>query len=75
MVAGRDIRWNDVYDGTRVAMISANLAREMWGEPAAALGKRIRPGTADPWREIVGVVGNVYDNGVHEPTPATVYWP
>lgn len=75
VVAGRDIRWNDVYDGTRVAMISANLAREMWGEPAAALGKRIRPGTVDPWREIVGVVGDVYDNGVHEPTPATVYWP
>ena len=75
LVAGRDIRWGDVYDGTRVTMISENMAREMCGEPAAALGRRIRPGAAEPWREIVGVVGDVHDNGVHEPAPATVYWP
>ena len=47
----------------------------MWREPAAALGKRIREGTASPWREIVGVVGDVYDNGVHEEAPPIVYWP
>src|SRR5262249_40415232 len=38
-----------------------------------ALGKRIRAG--DPWREVIGVVSDVYDNGVHQPAPATVYWP
>ena len=75
LVAGRDIRWTDVYNGARVAIVSANLAREMWGDPMAALGKRIRSSTADPWREIIGVVGDLHDNGVHEPTPATVYWP
>jgi predicted lysophospholipase L1 biosynthesis ABC-type transport system permease subunit len=51
------------------------MAREMWGEPAAALGKRIKIAPVDSWREIVGVVGNVHDNGVHEPAPTIVYWP
>ena len=49
----------------------------MWGSPAAALGKRIRRvlRREGPWREIVGVAGDVDDDGVHQPPPATVYWP
>ena len=40
--------------------------RELWGSPAAALGKRIRQhdGPNGPWREIIGVVGDVHDDGV-----------
>jgi putative ABC transport system permease protein len=42
LVAGRDFTWTDL-DGKRdVAIISENLARELWGSPSAALGKRIR---------------------------------
>ena len=29
----------------------------------------------DDWREIVGVVADVHDNGVDTPAPTTVYWP
>jgi predicted permease len=75
LIAGRDFTWTDSYDDRRVAVISENMAREMWGGAQAALGKRIRAGNVDHWREIVGVVGDVYDNGVHEPAPAIVYWP
>jgi ABC-type antimicrobial peptide transport system permease subunit len=39
------------------------------------LGKRIRVAPIDPWREIVGVVDDVHDDGIHEPAPAIVYWP
>jgi ABC-type antimicrobial peptide transport system permease subunit len=39
------------------------------------LGKRIREGAADPWREIVGVVGDVYDNGPSQKPPSFAYWP
>jgi putative ABC transport system permease protein len=74
-ITGRDITWSDVFDDRAVAVISENMARELWGEPAAALGKRIKIAPVDSWREIVGVVGNVHDNGVHEPAPAIVYWP
>jgi len=76
VVAGRDFSWTDLYDGRRVAIVSENLAREWWGDPGAALGKRIREvGAADPWREIVGVVENVYDDGVHVKPPEFAYWP
>jgi predicted permease len=74
-ITGRDITWSDVFDDRPVAVVSVNLAREMWGEPSVALGKRIKIAPVDVWREIVGVVGDVRDNGVHEAAPAIVYWP
>ena len=58
-----------------VVMISENLAREMWGEPAAAIGKRVRKYDSQPWHEVVGVVQDVREKGVQEPAPETVYWP
>ena len=74
LVAGRDMSWTDIYDSRPVVMISENLARELWIEPAAAIGKRIRGGD-NAWREIIGVVQDVRDNGVAEPSPTVVYWP
>jgi predicted permease len=76
VVAGRDFTWTDLYEKRRVAIVSENLAQEWWGDPRAALGKRIREGgPADPWREIIGVVENVYDSGVHVKAPEFAYWP
>ena len=75
IVAGRDLMWEDIYNKLPVAMISENFAREYWGSPQNALGKRIRVSTLDDWREIVGVTGNVYDDGVSEKPASTVYWP
>ena len=75
IVAGRDFMWSELYDLRDVAIVSENLARELWGSPDAALGKQIREGMNDPWREIVGVAGDVYDNGVQEKPPTIVYWP
>ena len=76
VVAGRDFTWTDLFEKRRVAIVSENLAREWWGMPRAALGKRIREGgVADPWREIVGVVEDVYDDGVHLKPPEFAYWP
>ena len=75
LIAGRDLTWTDLYEKRHVMMVSENLAREMWGEPRAALGKRVREAPKDPWSEIVGVVGDVYDNGVQEKAPAFTYWP
>jgi hypothetical protein len=76
VIAGRDFTWADLYEKRRVAIISENLAREWWGDPRAALGKRLREaGEADPWREIVGVVENVYDNGMQVKPQEFAYWP
>ena len=43
LVAGRDFTWTDVHDLRPVAMVSESLARELWGQPGAAIGKWIRP--------------------------------
>jgi MacB-like periplasmic core domain len=75
-IAGRDFTWTDIYNNREVAVISEQMAKETWGSVQAALGKRIREnGSSDPWREVIGVVSDVYDNGVHLPAPAIVYWP
>ena len=75
MIAGRDFTWEDSFEKLPVAVISENFAREYWGSPQNALGKRMRTGSTDDWRQIVGVVGDVHDDGVNEKPPTTVYWP
>jgi predicted permease len=77
LVAGRDFTWTDLYNVREVAMVSENLARDIWGSAEAAIGKRTREYYAPrgPWREVVGVVGDVHDDGAHQPPPKTIYWP
>ena len=75
LAAGRDLTWDDIDSRRPVAIVSASLAREMWQEPAAAIGRRIRTKPDNPWREIVGVVGDVHEHGVHEAAPPLVYFP
>jgi predicted permease len=75
LLAGRDFTWEDTYDKLAVAIVSENFAKEYWGSVQNALGKRIRTGTADDWRQIVGVAGDVHADGVEEKAPTTVYWP
>ncbi len=75
LVAGRDITWSETYNRTPLVMISENLARELWGKPAAALGQRLRESTKGAWREVVGVVADVHQDGMDQKAPAVVYWP
>jgi ABC-type antimicrobial peptide transport system permease subunit len=74
LVAGREIEQADLEANRGVAIVSENLARELWGAPTAALGKRIGSGNNPARFEIVGVVQDTFDNGLQEPAPTTVYW-
>ena len=75
LLAGRDLAWDDVHGRRKVAVVSANFAREFWPQPQAAIGRRIRQSPTAAWREIVGVVGDARDDGAGQPPPAIVYWP
>jgi predicted permease len=75
LVAGRSITWTEVHERRPVIVISESLARAHWGEPAAALGKRVRGNPDSPWREIVGITGGERDDGLMRPPTAIVYWP
>ena len=74
ILAGRDFTWSEVHGLRPVGILSKNLARELWGSPSAAIGKRFRELPSMPWHEVVGVVEDVRENGVDQISPATVYW-
>jgi putative ABC transport system permease protein len=75
LIAGRDFTWGDLYEMRPVAMVSENLARELWGHPSAALGKRVRPYLDGAWREVVGVVSDMRDEGLNKKAATVAYWP
>jgi predicted permease len=76
LVAGRSIDFRDAFELNRVAVVTEIFAREYWDSPNEAIGKRIGTGlTGGNWNEIVGVVGNVRDDGLDQDPTAVVYWP
>jgi predicted permease len=75
LVTGRDFTWAEIYQKVPVALVSENFAREYWGGPAQALGKHVRVSTKDDWREVVGVVGDMHDDGMNKDAPTIAYWP
>jgi len=76
IMAGRDITWTEFHNHRPVALVSENMARELWGTADAALGKRIHePGPKPTWREIVGVIEDVRNTGSQFKAPSIVYFP
>jgi predicted permease len=75
LVAGRDLTWTDLYDRRRVVIVSEGMARELWGSPASAIGKRVHRLLGSPWWEIVGVARDVHEHGADVRAPDIVYWP
>jgi predicted permease len=75
LIAGREFTWTDTYERRPVAMVSENLARELWHDPRLALGKQIRENLTGPWREVVGVLNDQRDDGIQQPVPMSAYFP
>ncbi len=75
LIAGRDFTWNELYNGMPVSLVSENLGRELWGDPRAAVGQHIRVTLKDYWREVIGVVADLRDDGIDQKPPTIVYWP
>jgi predicted permease len=75
IVAGREYTWTDIYGLRPGIIVSENYARETWGSPSAAIGKRIRQFSSMPWQPVIGVVEDVRQHGVGEVAPPIIYWP
>jgi predicted permease len=75
LLAGRDFDWTEVHEQRNVALVSESFARESWNSIDGAVGKRIDVGADGSWQEVIGVVADVYHDGVDRPAPPTVYWP
>jgi predicted permease len=75
--AGRVFDARDSRDGAPTVILNARAAEQLFGNPAAALGRRMRLDD-EPWREVVGVVGNVrstFFNTLEWQTDPVVYRP
>ncbi len=76
LLVGRTFTWQDVNNRFPGVILSESLAREYFGSPEAALGRRVsaRP---DPvrWHEVVGVVADVREDGMDQDPILEVYWP
>ena len=81
LVAGRTITWGDIHRRADVALVTEDFAREHWEDARQAVGRRITmaidlsAGAEPRWREIIGVVGAVHDDGVDQAAVPVVYWP
>ena len=75
LIAGREFTWTDTYERHPVAMVSENLARELWDDPRSAIGKQINANPKDLWREVIGVVKDEREDGVQLEAPAVAYYP
>ena len=75
VIAGREITWTEVYGLRPSSLISENLARELWGTPAAALGKRLRQDPACPGMKSSVSCRTSVKTALYQPAPAIVYWP
>jgi putative ABC transport system permease protein len=76
LLAGRSITWDDVHDRAPVALLSESLAREVFGSPEAAVGQYVAARPDPPvWKEVVGVVKDVREDGLDRAPPMLVYWP
>ncbi len=75
LIQGRLLTSQDGPDSPLVALVSRQLARRIWPN-ADAVGKRIQlGGDKDPWRTIVGVVGDVRQSSWDSGPMPTAYVP
>ena len=72
---GRNFDDNDTVSGQQVVIINEELARLQWpGQNPLGKQLRVGPSTA-PWRNVVGVVGNILSQGVDAGVHPELYIP
>jgi putative ABC transport system permease protein len=78
LVRGRTFADTDRDGAAEVVIVTDGLARAIWGS-ADPIGQRLKIGFGrpeeQPWRTIVGVVGDVRERGLTEGTSPAVYFP
>ena len=77
LLRGRSFTEADGPQSPEVVVINETMARRFWPNEDP-IGKRLKQGWPEwktPWREVIGVVGDVKLNGVIETTPLHVYMP
>jgi putative ABC transport system permease protein len=74
LVAGRWLTQRDTEDSSLVVIVSQNLARRVWPD-ASPIGKKLLVGRFPGFAEVVGVVGDVKNNGLAREPMLEMYTP
>jgi putative ABC transport system permease protein len=75
LLSGRDFTAGDRDGSPAVVLVNRTLAQHIW-PGHEALGRRIHMGGPDdPWRTVVGVVGDVRHAGLDAPPAMQIYLP
>lgn len=72
--SGRGFNAQDGIDSPLVLLISETFARR-WFPAGDALGHRMRFGSGQPWRTIVGIVADIHQSSMSDNYPPTAYLP
>lgn len=80
LVRGRTFNDRDSSSAPPVAIVNASFARKYWkdADPVGqqlTIGKGLGPEFEDPSRTVVGIVGDVRENGLHREPPPIIYIP
>jgi predicted permease len=76
LLVGRNVTWDDVHGRAPVALLSETLAREVFGSAQEALGQYVAARPDPPvWKEVIGIVADVREDGIASDYPDLVYWP
>ena len=78
VMRGRGFSSADLAETAPVALISQEMASRYWPGTVDPLGQRVKLGAPDadgPWREVVGVVGDVSGSNPTNPPPPRLYVP
>ena len=80
LVRGRVFTETDVGNSARVVIINAAMAKKYWPKDdpigqVLVIGKGMGPQFEDPPRQIVGIVGNVRENGLKNEGVGVMYIP
>jgi predicted permease len=74
LMAGRLLDDRDGKGAPDVVVINQTMAQTFWpGQDP--IGRRIRPGSTDPWCTVVGVVENTKNAGLDHPAGTEIYLP
>jgi putative ABC transport system permease protein len=75
LLAGRAFSEKDRQGAPQVAIVNQAFARQFFPDQNV-LGKHVRAGLrTGPWREIIGIVGNVKQLGLDHPESPAIYLP
>ena len=74
LVSGRAFGAADHEQSLPVAIVNRTMAERYW-PGASPLGKRVRLGGTEVWREVVGVVGDARNWGLDRPVNPEMYLP